>query len=131
VITAQEILREWRLDADLVTLSGCETGLGKQVSGEGLVGFSHTFIQAGARNLLVSLWQVNDKATALLMTRFYQLSAMTTADGSRAQKAPRMSRAQALHEAKTWLRDYVDTTGRRPYTHPYFWSPFILFGGGW
>ena len=130
LITAEEILREWRLDADLVTLSGCETGLGKQISGEGLVGFSHAFIQVGARNLLVSLWPVNDKATSLLITRFYQNSSTAFRDGRRVEEAPRMTKPQALQEAKAWLRSYSDATGRRPYAHPYFWSPFILIGEG-
>ena len=130
LITAQEILREWRLDSDLVTLSGCDTGLGKQVSGEGLVGFCHTFIQVGARNLLVSLWPVSDKATSLLMARFYKNSSIANRDGRETEEALLASRGQALREAKAWLRSYTDATGRHPYAHPYFWSPFILFGEG-
>jgi CHAT domain-containing protein len=116
-LTVQEILQEWKLDADLVTLSACETGLGQDVQGEGLVGFAHAFLQAGARSLLVSLWKVDDKATSLLMTRFY---------GNLWQE--KMPKAAALREAKQWLRGYEDEPGHRPYDHPYFWSAFILIG---
>lgn len=116
-LTVGEILREWRLDADLVTLSACETGLGRQVRGEGVVGFSHAFLQVGARSLLVSLWPVEDRATALLMERFY---------GNWWQRG--MGKAEALREAKAWLRDYTDTGGRRLYEHPFFWSGFVLVG---
>ncbi len=65
LVTAKEIVREWELDADLVVLSACNTGLGKVVGGEGYVGFSHAFLQAGARSLIVSLWKVDDRATSL------------------------------------------------------------------
>jgi CHAT domain-containing protein len=116
-LTVQEILEEWKLDADLVTLSACETGLGQDVRGEGLVGFAHAFLQAGARSLLVSLWKVDGRATSLLMTRFYE-------DLWRRQ----MGKAAALREAKEWLRGYEDEHGQRPYDHPYFWSAFILIG---
>ena len=60
-----------QLNADLVTLSACETGLGKMAYGEGLIGLARGFLYAGAQNLLVSLWEVNDLSTARLMTDFY------------------------------------------------------------
>ena len=116
-LTVQEILQEWKLDADLVTLSACETGLGQDVRGEGLVGFAHAFLQAGARSLLVSLWKVDDRATSLLMTQFYENLWHR-----------KMSKVAALREAKAWLREYVDESGQRPYAHPYFWSAFVLIG---
>ena len=59
------------LDADLVVLSACRTGQGQAIRGEGLVGFSHAFFAAGARHLVVSLWDVDDEATAELMRRYY------------------------------------------------------------
>jgi CHAT domain-containing protein/tetratricopeptide (TPR) repeat protein len=123
VLTASEIVREWKLDADLVTLSACRTALGRKVAGEGYVGFAHAFFQAGARCLLVSLWGVEDRSTALLMQRFYTNLA---AGGSHA-----VSKAEALREAKQWLRGYVDETGEHPYAHPYYWSAFILIGDPW
>jgi len=60
------------LPAELVVLSACKTGLGREVKGEGLVGLTRGFMYAGARRVVVSLWNVNDLATSQLMTRFYQ-----------------------------------------------------------
>jgi CHAT domain-containing protein/tetratricopeptide (TPR) repeat protein len=128
VVTAKEILREWELNADLVTLSACETGLGKQVGGEGYVGFAHAFLQAGARCLLVSLWKVEDRATSLLMSRFYENLFGKYDDVRHGHLGQRMTKAEALQEAKQWLRSYTDEHGDRPYQHPYFWSAFILIG---
>jgi CHAT domain-containing protein/tetratricopeptide (TPR) repeat protein len=121
-VTVKEILQNWSLDADLVTLSGCETGSGKQIRGEGTVGFAHAFLQVGARSLLVSLWGVEDSATALLMQRFYQ-----SWWGHRAD-AGQVSKATALQQAKEWLRTYRDAGGETPYAHPFYWSGFILIG---
>lgn len=115
-LSASEITREWKLDADLVVLSACETALGKEVGGEGYVGLAHAFLQVGARGVVVSLWKVDDTATALLMRRFYQ-----NLFGGRAMPAPR-----ALAQAKRWLRSYENPRGERPYEHPFYWSSFVL-----
>ncbi len=120
LVTTKEILDEWQLGANLVTLSACETGLGRKVGGEGYIGFSHAFFQAGAQSLLVSLWKVEDRATSLLMRNFYEL--YTGREGKM------MSAASALRKAKAALRDYKDGEGRRPYEHPYYWAAFILIG---
>jgi CHAT domain-containing protein len=128
VVTAKEILREWDLNADLVTLSGCETGLGKEVMGEGYVGFAHAFLQAGARSLLVSLWKVGDEATSLLMRRFYENWRGKYEEKRVGHVGEPMTKAEALREAKIWLRDYVDEYGSQPYKHPFYWSAFILIG---
>src|SRR5262249_53989781 len=71
-LTAAAILQRWKLDADLVTLSACESGLGQHQRGEGYVGFAQALFLAGARSLVLSQWKVDDQATALLMQRFYQ-----------------------------------------------------------
>ena len=60
-----------RLNADLVVLSGCDTALGKEIKGEGLIGLTRAFMYAGAPRIVASLWQVSDLATAELMKRFY------------------------------------------------------------
>jgi CHAT domain-containing protein/tetratricopeptide (TPR) repeat protein len=155
-VTVQEILREWRLEAELVTLSACNSGLGREVLGEGYVGLAHAFLQVGARCLLVSLWPVDDRSAALLMRRFYEnwvgtareerdsgLSSPDSLSPSRrapptpaesspgvasTPHAPRMSKADALQEAKSWLRRYAGPSGVRCYTHPYFWAGFVLLG---
>jgi CHAT domain-containing protein len=129
LLTAREVLRDWDLDADLVTLSACETALGREVDGEGYIGFAHAFLQAGARTLLVSLWKVEDEATSLLMRRFYENRAGAYSERrGGGQAGRRMSKAEALREAKHWLRTYTDTIGRQPFEHPRYWSAFILIG---
>lgn len=128
LLTAREIVAECELDADLVTLSACETGLGREMVGEGYVGFAQAFLQAGARSLVVSLWKVDDRATALLMRRFYENRSGHFTGERSGHVAEPFSKAEALAEAKAWLRMYEEEPGRRPYEHPYYWSAFILIG---
>jgi CHAT domain-containing protein/tetratricopeptide (TPR) repeat protein len=101
------------LAADLVVLSGCQTALGREIRGEGLVGLSRGFLDAGARNLVASLWQVPDRATAELMTSFYR-------DLLERGAAP----ASALRQAQLAVR------ARRGWSDPYYWASFILLGEG-
>jgi CHAT domain-containing protein/Tfp pilus assembly protein PilF len=99
------------LKADLVVLSACETGLGKLARGEGLIGLTRGFLYAGAQNLLVSLWQVNDASTAHLMVDFYN----SMLDGK--------SKSAALRKAKLALMERDSK-----YARPYYWAPFVLIG---
>lgn len=125
-ITAEEILLNWKLDADLVTLSACETGAGAAVAGEGYIGFSHAFFRAGARSIIVSLWKADDKATSLFMQQFYS-NYFGTGTGNGKSREP-MAKADALRAAKRWLRDYRDESGKQPFGHPFYWANFILVG---
>ncbi len=129
LLSAREIVREWDLDADLVTLSGCQTGLGRQVDGEGYLGLASAFLQAGARSLVVSLWKAEEEATTMLMTRFYENLAGRDENTPPAgvSKKP-VSKAKALHDAKAWLRSYQAPDGSRPFQHPTYWSGFVLIG---
>jgi CHAT domain-containing protein len=122
-ITTKEILKEWKLNADLVILSGCQTALGRKIAGEGYIGLAYAFLQAGASSLVVSLWPVEDQATSLLMQRFYENLYGRIQPGGRS-----MSKRDALREAKEWLRAYRADDGTRPYVHPFYWASFILFG---
>lgn len=121
LVTSDEIAREWNLRANVVTLSACETALGREVAGEGYVGLAHALLGAGAGGVVVSLWKVDDVATELLMRRMYQSLFGGTGGGAE-------SVADALSEAKESLRTYVDATGARPFAHPFYWSSFILVG---
>jgi CHAT domain-containing protein len=121
LISVAEVLREWKLNADLVSLSACQTGLGKKTGGEGYLGFAQAFLQKGARSLVVSLWSVDDQSTSLLFKRFYANLLTSSGDS-------RPSKAEALQEAKAWLRKYETPDGRHPYSHPYYWAGFILLG---
>ncbi len=99
-----------QLNAQLVTLSACETGLGKLARGEGLIGLTRALLFAGAGSVNVSLWKVPDQSTALLMRRFYK------------HLLQGKSKPEALQIAKRWL-------GKQPaYDHPFYWGPFILVG---
>ena len=115
-----------------MTLSACETALGKQVAGEGYIGFAHAFLQAGARSLLVSLWKVEDLSTTLLMQRFYEnlLGGYQGKRGIDLNFSPGtpLSKVEALREAKGWLREWQDEEGNRPYQHPFYWAGFVLIG---
>ncbi len=101
-----------QLQAELVVLSACETGLGKVAKGEGLLGLSRAFLYAGAQNLVVSLWKVQDRATAELMVKFYQWHL----DSEHRQFA------QPLRQAK------LDMIRSETFSHPYYWSAFVLIG---
>ena len=70
-LSVREIQRGWDLKAELVTLSACETALGRDAGGEGFVGFTQALLMSGTRSVCLSLWKVDDTATALLMQRFY------------------------------------------------------------
>jgi CHAT domain-containing protein len=98
-LTAEEALQRWTLHSELVTLSACQTALGKYEHGEGFVGFAQALVLCGTRAVCLSLWKVDDTATALLMERFYQ-----NLLGKREGLNKPLGKAAALTEAKSWLR---------------------------
>ena len=102
-----------RLDADLVTLSACETGTGRLERGEGVLGLARAFLAAGGRSVVVSLWKVNDRSTAALMERFY-----------RPLLTRGVPRESALAGAKRALLADAETRS------PFYWAPFVLVGAG-
>ena len=97
------------LPAELVVLSACQTGLGKEIKGEGLVGLTRGFMYAGAKRVLVSLWNVNDEKTAELMTIFYR---------EMLQKNTNPAESFRLAQVEMWQKGYS----------PYYWAPFIFQG---
>ena len=113
VLQAGEILR-LKMRADLVTLSACSTGLGEMVNGEGILGLTRAFFYAGAHNLTVSLWNVNDSATSTLMRAYY------------ARLNRGATKSDALREAKLQLLRSPNSVSQ----NPYFWGAFVLVGGG-
>ena len=130
-LTAREIFA-LRLQASLVVLSACNTGLSRVSTGDELVGLSRAFLTAGSPNLVASLWEVADDSTALLMGEFYK-------------NLKTLPKAEALRQAQlTLMRAEVPPSGLRRRTagtpgeaelplktaSPYFWAPFILIGAG-
>jgi len=111
ILRASEIFN-LTLNADLVTLSACRTGLGKVVRGEGMIGFTRAILYAGSSRVLVSLWEVNDLATPALMKSFYT------------RLRAGQSVAEALREAKITMIH----SDRPAHRHPHLWAPFIVSG---
>lgn len=101
------------LNSRLVMLSACETGLGKQKKGEGVIGLSRAFMYAGTPTVGVSLWSVADQSTAQLMTDFYK-RLLATPDGS--PTAAMRAAQQNMIASKT------------KFSAPYYWAPFVLIG---
>lgn len=128
LITAEDVLLGWKLDTDLVTLSGCQTSLGNLSRGGEDLGFAQAFLAAGARCLLFSRWKVDDQATALLMGRFYENLTGSHADRRAGILGRPMSKSRALQEAQLWLRDLKDESGQTPFAHPIYWAGFVLTG---
>lgn len=104
-----------QIPADLAVLSACETGTGKLVGGEGIVGLTRAFMYAGTPRVLCSLWKVDDEATAALMRAFY--AAWTPKDGS-----PGVTPAEALRQAQALIR------AQAKWAHPYYWAAWVLWG---
>jgi CHAT domain-containing protein len=101
-----------KLSAELVVLSACQTGLGKEVRGEGLIGLTRGFMYAGAPRIVASLWKVDDRATSELMKRFYQ-----------GMLGPeRVSPAGALRQAQ------LSIWREKQWRAPYYWAAFVLQG---
>lgn len=99
------------LSAELTVLSACETALGENVKGEGLVGLTHSFMSAGSKSVVASLWKVDDQATAVLMSHFYKAILL---DG--------LAPAAALRAAK--LKMMQD----KRWSAPYYWAGFVFQG---
>lgn len=100
-----------KLKTDLVVLSACETGLGKEIKAEGILGLSRGFFYAGAKRVMFTLWNINDESTAILMSRFYT-----------AMKKDKLNPAAALRQAQ--LSMYKD----KKWAAPYYWAAFQIQG---
>lgn len=144
-VTALEVLQSWRVPAELVTLSACQTGVSRVLRGDEPMGLVRAFLAAGARAALVSQWAVADLPAFLLMQHFYR----------ELLRPRRGDPAAALHTAQCWLRELTTVqvqallTGMpgvdspvgspaplaalppdaRPFAHPRHWAAFVLVGG--
>lgn len=101
------------LNTDMVTLSACQTGIGKLQKGQGMLSLSKGFYYAGAKSLVNTLWKINDKSTVKLMEYFYK----GLSEGK--------SKTQALRDAKL---KYLETTEDNLLKHPYYWAAFVVSG---
>jgi hypothetical protein len=101
-----------KLPAELVVLSACETGLGKEIKGEGLIGLTRGFMYAGAPRIVASLWKVDDRATSELMKRFYL----------------GMLGPEALRPAGALRQAQLSIWKEKQWREPYYWAAFVLQG---
>jgi CHAT domain-containing protein/tetratricopeptide (TPR) repeat protein len=108
-LTMSEVLT-LPLRADMVVLSACQTALGREVTGEGVVGLTRAFLYAGSRATVVSLWPVDDASTAVFMGKFYE------------HVKSGLTPVRALARAKQDLR------AEGAHAHPFYWAPFVFFG---
>jgi CHAT domain-containing protein len=101
-----------KLPAELVVLSACQTGLGKEIKGEGLIGLARGFMYAGAPRIVASLWKVDDRATSELMKRFYQ----------------GMLGPEALRPAAALRQAQLSIWKEKQWREPFYWAAFVLQG---
>jgi CHAT domain-containing protein len=112
-----------RLGSPLVMLSACETGLGKEKRGEGVMGLTRAFMYAGSPTVGVSLWSVADKSTADLMADFYRRLLVPAAGSTAgATSTTGVSASSAMREAQLAM-----IAGKK-YSAPFYWAPFVLVG---
>ncbi len=154
-LTLANLLEGWGgklKGTEMVVLSACRTARGEMSSGDGFVALTWGFLYAGTRCVIASLWEVDDTATALLMSRLYE-NVLGSFDSprtvSRKTYAPvqPLPKADALREAKQWLRNLTKPeadklvkeflgenarapSGDRPFADPYYWAAFVLVGNG-
>ena len=109
VLRVDEI-SQLELNRSVIVLSSCNSGLGKNITGEGIYGLSRSFLLAGARSLVVSLWPIDDKISAHAFEHFYQ----NIIEGK--------SVSNSLFDTRRWM---IQET---IFKHPYYWAPFVLIG---
>ena len=140
LLQAWEIFERVRMHADLVTLSACESALGKDMEGEGLIGLTRAFQYAGARSVLASLWKVSDRSTVPLMARFYSCYAA----GRPKDEALRAAQLDTLYgrvtgpaaarsgstgsPCRAGEEETLDEAVASELTSPYHWAAFQLIG---
>ncbi len=135
-ITTLDILQNLHLSGSLVVLSACESGLSRVRRGDELVGFTRAFLSAGASNLVLTLWRVDDLSTRLLVEKLYQ-GILNGEDIAHALKSAQVYLQNLpAQEARAWLKDSPEWQDRlakmdpehKIFADPYYWAAFIVVG---
>jgi CHAT domain-containing protein len=134
-LSAADVLDEFTIDAELVALSACRSGVSRVLRGDEPMGLVRAFLSAGARAVLVTLWPVEDSSARMLMERFYR-ALLAGGDPSAAlREAQRMLRDLTLAQARDilagWGEEVADMPAEdsaRPYADPAFWAAYALVG---
>ena len=114
ILTMEEVINNIKLNADLVVLSACETGIGEVLGGEGVMAMTRAFQLAGTASVLTSLWKVDEASTKQFMVKFYSYI-------NEAKKP-----AVALSLTK---KDFINNKIKNKLSHPFFWAAFVITGG--
>lgn len=112
-------IAEMNLASELVVLSACETGAGEPLRGEGVLGLPRLFLRTGAKSVLMTHWQVDDRFAAELTPKFYE-----------AYLRQALTQREALAEAKRAAMTLKSPNANRHYAHPFYWAAFTLYGNG-
>ena len=123
LLQAWEIFESVRIDADLVVLSACESGLGKEMGGEGLIGLTRAFQYAGARSVMASLWKISDRTTAELMVRFYK----HLKEGKPKDEALRAAQMELIR-GPIQVKNEKGEIEEIDASAPYYWAAFQIYG---
>jgi len=132
IFQAWEILETLRIDADLVTLSACQSGLGKDMGGEGLIGLTRAFLYAGSRSVLSTLWAVEDTSSAAFMRRFYSF----LKEGKSMTEALQFTQIEFIEDSMEFMKSNgvnetpADSPPQKRFdvSHPFYWGGFLLNG---
>ena len=120
-LTAMEIAQLDLRGLDLVVLSACQTGLG-EITGDGVFGLQRGFKKAGAQTIVMSLWKVDDNATQLFMTQFFERIHLD-------ENGRPTNKYEAFSEAQSYVRNYTADDGSHPFAKPEYWAAFIMLDG--
>jgi CHAT domain-containing protein len=123
LLQAWEIFERIRFDADLVVLSACDSGLGKEMGGEGLIGLTRAFQYAGARSVMASLWKISDRTTAELMVRFYR----HLKEGKPKDEALRAAQMELIR-GPIQITNEKGEVEEIDASAPYYWAAFQIYG---
>ncbi len=123
ILQAWEISEQVRMDADLVVLAACDSAMGRELRGEGLLSLARSFQYAGARSVMASLWKISDRTTAELMVRFYK----HLKEGKPKDEALRAAQMELIR-GPIQVKNEKGEIEEIDASAPYYWAAFQIYG---